>query len=110
MTETINLIEQKLGENKEVLRRLSVEQENFITALADGHAKKKQLSNENFNLERQLKDLYELQCRKSNIKSTSDEALEINISQKMVRQPGSHTKGEYIDRGEDALMSQKQHQ
>lgn len=35
MQETINLIEQKLGENKEVLRRLAVEQENFITALAD---------------------------------------------------------------------------
>lgn len=59
MIETINLIEQKLGENKEVLRRLETEQENFITALADNHLKKKQLSNENLNLERQLKELYD---------------------------------------------------
>lgn len=97
MQETINLIEQKLGENKEVLRRLAVEQENFITALADGHAKKKQLSNENFNLERQLKDLYDQQ---QNRFQTLDG---------MAQQKGCDTSS-YIDRGEDALMSQKQHQ
>lgn len=61
MTETINLIEQKLGENKEMLRRLNTETENFISILADHHFKKKELSSQNFNLERQLKDLYDQQ-------------------------------------------------
>lgn len=59
MKETIHLIETALLENKEVLRRLAVEQENFIGALADNHFKKRELSNQNMNLERQLKDLYD---------------------------------------------------
>ncbi len=59
MQETINLIEQKLGENKEVLRRLSTEQEKLVTKLADNHVHKGNLSVQTLHLEIQLKDLYD---------------------------------------------------
>lgn len=106
MQETINLIEQKLGENKEVLRRLSDEQENFITALANGHLRKRELSNENENLKMQLEELYDQQSNKKMY--CVGMAKETN-QDKMVRQPGSHTKGEYMDRGEDIYKADKCH-
>lgn len=59
MQETINVIESALAENKEIIRRLSTEQDNFIKALSEGNFKKEGLLNINMKLEVQLKSIYE---------------------------------------------------
>lgn len=64
MKETIEVIENALNGNKEVLRRLEVEQNNFIKALSDNFYKKNELLNINMRLERQLKDIYDEFCRR----------------------------------------------
>lgn len=105
MQETINLIEQRLGENKEVLRRLSDEQEKLISMLTDGYSKKKQLANENYNLERQLKDLCDQQSdRKTYFDLGMTKEMSLN---KMVRQQVSQDKARDIERAEDIYKAEK---